>query len=83
MTARSDERSAVDFLGDKVFDGGRIRIVMLAKDFSRVSPAISMSACRGGRPIVQALALPTQHGLKPRTTAMDIGPEFTAKALDP
>ncbi len=50
-----DERWAMDFMSDELFDGKRV---------------------------VDALAALAQQGRKPKTIAVDNGPEFTSRAMD-
>ena len=80
--ARPDERWAMDFMSDELFDGRRIRVLTIVDHFSRESPAILVDGSLGGRRVVEALTLLAQQGRKPRTIAMDNGPEFTSRALD-
>ena len=80
--SRTDERWAMDFMSDELFDGRRIRILTIVDHFSRESPAILVGGSLGGRRVVEALALLAQQGRKPGTIAMDNGPEFTSRALD-
>ena len=80
--SRRDERWAMDFMSDELFDGRRIRVLTIVDHFSRESPAILVGGSLGGRRVVDALASLAQQGRKPRTIAMDNGPEFTSRALD-
>ena len=82
VASRSDERWAMDFMTDELFDGRRIRILTIVDHFSRESLAIVVDGSLGGRRVVETLALLALEGRKPRTIAMDYGPEFTSKALD-
>ncbi len=82
MASRPDERWAMDFTSDELFDGRRIRIFTIVDHFSRESLAIVVDGSLGGRRVVEALALLALRGRTPRTIAMDNGPEFTSKALD-
>ena len=80
--SRRDERWAMDFMSDDLFDGRRIRVLTIVDHFSRESPAIPVDGSLGGRRVVDALASLAQHGRKPKPIAMDNGPEFTSKAMD-
>ena len=72
----------MDFMSDELFDGRRIRVLTIVDHFSRESPAILVDGSLGGRRVVDELASLAQHGRKPKTIAMDNGPEFTSKAMD-
>ena len=47
--ARPDERWAMDFMSDELFDGRRIRTMTIVDHFSRESPAILVDGSLGGR----------------------------------
>ena len=82
VASRPDERWAMDFMSDELFDGRRIRLLTIVDHFSRESLAILVDGSLGGHRVVEALAWLALQGRKPRTIAMDNGPEFTSKALD-
>ena len=72
----------MDFMSDELFDGRRIRVLTIVDHFSRESLAILVDRSLGGHRVVETLALLGLQGRKPRTIAMDNGPEFTSRALD-
>ena len=82
VASRPDERWAMDFMSDELFDGRRIRLLTIVDHFSRESLAILVDGSLGGHRVVEALAWLALQGRKPRTIAMDNGPEFTSRALD-
>ena len=82
MASRPDERWAMDFMSDELFDGRRIRLLTIVDHFSRESLVILVDGSLGGHRVVEALAWLALQGRKPRTIAMDNGPEFTSRALD-
>ena len=77
-----DERWTMDFMSDELFDGRRIRLLTLVDHFTRESLAIEVDGSLGGQRVVEVLARLALHGRRPRTIAMDNGPEFTYKRLD-
>ena len=82
LAGRPDERWAMDFMSDELFDGRRIRLLTLVDHYSRESLAIEVDGSLGGRRVVEVLARLALAGRKPKTICMDNGPEFTSKALD-
>ena len=82
VASRPDERWAMDFMSDELFDGRRIRVLTIVDHFSRESLAILVDGSLGGRRVVDALALLALRGRKPGSIAIDNGPEFTSKVLD-
>lgn len=82
MATRLDERWAMDFMSDELFDGRRIRVLTLVDHFTRESPAIEVDGSLGGHRVVAVLARLALQGRVPKTLAVDNGPEFTSKALD-
>ena len=54
----------------------------LVDQFTRESLAIEVDGTLGGQRVVEALARLAVRGRKPRSMAMDDGPEFTSKRLD-
>ena len=80
--SRVDERWAMDFMSDELFDGRRIRVLTVVDHFSRESPAILVDGSLGSRRVVEVLASLAQQGRKPKTIAIDNGPEFTSRAMD-
>lgn len=52
--SRTDERWAMDFMSDELFDGRQIRILTIVDHFSRESPAILVDGSLGGRRVVEA-----------------------------
>ena len=61
---------------------GRIRILTFVDHFTCESLAIEVDGSLGGQRVVEVLARLAMQGRKPRTIAMDNGPEFTSKRLD-
>ena len=72
----------MDFMSEELFDGRRIRILTLVDHSTRESPAIEVDGSLGGQRVVEVLAGLALQGRKPKTIAMDNGPEFTSKRLD-
>ena len=82
QASRPDERWAMDFRSDELFDGRRIRILTLVDHFTRESLDIEVDGSIGGQRVAEVLARLALQGRKPQTIAMDNGPEFTSKRLD-
>ena len=82
LTSRPDERWAMDFMSDEIFDGRRIRLLTLVDHFTRESLAIEVDGSLGGQRVVDVLTRLALEGRKPKTISMDNGPEFTSKRLD-
>ena len=76
LASGPDERWAMDFMSDELFDGRRIRLLTLVDHFTRESLAIEVDGSLGGQRVLARLAL---HGRCPRTIAIDNGPECTSK----
>ena len=72
----------MDFMSEELFDGRRIRILTLVDHSTSESPAIEVDGSLGGQRVVEVLAGLALQGRKPKTIAMDNGPEFTSKRLD-
>ena len=77
LASGPDERWAMDFMSDELFDGRRIRLLMLVDHFTRESLAIEVDGSLGGQRVVEVLARLAVYGRCPRTIAIDNGPEFT------
>ena len=82
QASRPDERWAMDFMSDEMFDGRRIRMLTIVDHFTRESLAIKVDGSLGGQRVVEALARLALWGRKPKTISIDNGPEFTSKRLD-
>ena len=72
----------MDFVSDELFDGRRIRLLMIVDDFACESLAIEVGGHIGGHRVVEILMqFGKERGL-PRTIRVDNGPEFISKHLD-
>ena len=80
--ATPNEVWAMDFMSDRLFDGRRIRILMIVDAFSRLSPAIDVRQSYRGSDVVETLKRVTGVYGVPRTIRVDNGPEFTSKDLN-
>ena len=56
QASRPDERWAMDFMSDELFDGRRIRMLTIVDHFTRESLAIEVDGSLGGQRVVEALA---------------------------
>ena len=73
LASRPDERWAMDFMSDELFDGRRIRLLTLVDHFTRESLAIEVDGRLGGQRVVEVLARLALGGRKPKTISMDNG----------
>ena len=72
----------MDFISDQLFDGRRVRILMIVDAFGRLSPMIDVRQSYRGSDVVETLERVTRvHGM-PGTIRVDNGPEFISKELD-
>ena len=55
MGSRSDERWAMDFMSDELYDGRRIRLLTLVDHFTRGSLPIEVDISLGGQGVVEVL----------------------------
>ena len=73
LASGPDERWAMDFMSDELFDGRRIRLLTLVDHFTRESLAIKVDGNLGGQRVVEVLARLALHGRCPQTIAIDNG----------
>jgi len=82
VPTRANERWAMDFVSDLIWNGRRYRVLVVVDEFTRESLALvidtSFAGARVGRELDKLAAL---RGL-PKAIVVDNGPEFTSKALD-
>jgi putative transposase len=79
---KPNERWAMDFMTDSLYDGRRFRMLTLVDTVTRECPAIEVGQSLTGQRVVAVLnRLKATHGL-PKAIAVDNGPEFISKALD-
>lgn len=79
---RPNERWAMDFVFDRLENGGRLKCLTMVDQFTRESPAIEAGLSIGGHQVVQVLDRLKAEGELPETLVCDNGPEFTSRALD-
>ena len=82
LASGPDERWAMDFMSDDLFDGRRIRILTLVDHFTRESLAIEVDGSLGGQRVAEVLTRLAIGGRNPKTIFVDNGPEFTSRRLD-
>jgi len=79
---KPNERWAMDFMADQLYDGRRFRLLTLVDTATRECPAIEVGQSLTGQRVVSVLnRLKASRGL-PRVISVDNGPEFISKALD-
>ena len=81
VAARTDESWSMDFMGDELFDGRRIRLLTIVDNFTRESLAVKVTASIKGEAVVEVLQRLQQRHRLLRTIRVDDGPEFTPKRL--
>jgi len=79
---RPNERWAMDFVFDRLENGGRLKCLTIVDQFTRESPAIESGLSIGGHQVVRVLEHLKANGKLPETIVCDNGPEFTSRALD-
>ncbi len=82
QATKPNERWAMDFMTDSLYDGRRFRVLTLVDTVTRECPAIEVGQSLTGQRVVTVLnRLRVARGL-PNVIAVDNGPEFISKALD-
>jgi putative transposase len=80
--AMPNERWAMDFMHDTLFDGRSVRVLTVIDMFTRECLALEVRRGFRGEDVAMVLSdLVARHG-KPRTIQCDQGTEFTSMALD-
>ena len=82
LASKPDERWAMDFMSEDIFDGRLIRILRMVDHFTRGSLAIEVDSSLGGQRVADVLARLSLERGKLQTIPMDNGPEFPSKQLD-
>jgi putative transposase len=72
---------AMDFLHDQLFDGRKIRILVIIDTFGRFSPALDPRFAYEACDVVQTLELASKAVGYPRVIRVDNGPEFVSRDL--
>ena len=78
----SNECWSMDFMADQLFSGGRIRLLTIVDNFSRVSPLIGVGFSYKAHDVVGALDLAVKRHGKPARILVDNGPEFISRDFD-
>jgi putative transposase len=79
---KADESWSIDFVSDGLYNGQKIRLLILVDNFTRESLAIEVDEHLGGQRVVEVLMRVAENRNLPETIRMDNGPEFTSKRLD-
>ncbi len=77
-----NERWSMDFMSDQLYDGRRIRLLMLVDNFNRESLAIEVAENIGSDSVVEVLTRLSKNRDLPKKIQVDNGPEFISKRLD-
>ncbi len=78
----ANEQWSMDFMGDSLMNGRRIRILTIVDLWDRSSPALEVDFSLPGQRVVRILERLRLQGRMPHLLRVDNGPEFTGKALD-
>jgi putative transposase len=82
QATRPNERWAMDFMTDQLYDGRRFRLLTVVDTVTRECPAIEVDRSLTGQRVVTVLnRLKAWRGL-PQRISVDNGPEFISKGLD-
>jgi putative transposase len=79
---KPNERWAMDFMTDSLYDGRRFRMLTLVDTATRECPAIEVGQSLTGPRVVAVLNRLKVIRDLPRSISVDNGPEFISKALD-
>lgn len=77
-----DECWSMDFVANELFNGSRIRALTVVDNWSRDCLAITVDQRLRGSDVVATLELLRLCGRRPDRIQVDLGSEFTSKALD-
>lgn len=69
-------------MADELFDGRRFRLLTVVDHFTRESLALTVGQRFRGQDVVDVLQRIGHGRALPKTIRVDIGPQFTSKALD-
>ncbi len=82
LPSKANERWAMDFVHDSLWNGRKFRVLTIMDTFTRESLRLEMDTSIGGRRVARVLnELKETRGL-PKTITVDNGPEFAGKVLD-
>lgn len=73
---------SMDFLSDQLFDGRKIRVLLIVDNLTRVSPALGVRTSYRGSDVVETLDRIAAAHDRPKRVRLDNGPEFIPKDLD-
>jgi putative transposase len=79
---KPNERWAMDFMTDSLYDGRRFRMLTLVDTATRECPTIEVGQSLTGQQVVAVLNRLKATRDLPRVISVDNGPEFISKALD-
>jgi putative transposase len=79
---KPNERWAMDFMTDSLYDGRRFRLLTLVDTATRECPAIEVGQSLTGQRVVAMLNRLRESRGVPNVISVDNGPEFVSKAVD-
>lgn len=80
--SRPNERWAMDFVHDSLWNGRKLRALTIVDVFTKESLKIEIDTSIGGQSVVRILERIAQWRGFPQVITVDNGPEFRSKALD-
>jgi len=82
LAYEKNECWSMDFMSDQLYNGRRLRLLMIVDNHTRESLAIHVGQRIRGIEVVEVLErVAAEHG-RPRTIQVDNGPEFISKDVD-
>ena len=80
--AAPDQVWSMDFVADELFNGQRIRALIVVDNFSRQSLAIDVDFRLNGEAVVDTMMRLLSQSRRPKRIQVDNGSEFISRALD-
>jgi putative transposase len=80
--AKRNECWSMDFVSDQLFDGRRLRVLVIVDNYTRKSLALEASQRIKGMDVVEVLERITKTEGYPKCIKVDNGPEFISRDLD-
>ena len=80
--SRTNERWAMDFVHDSLWNGRKYRVLTIIDMFTRESLRLEADTSIGGKRVARVLNERKETRGLPQTITVDNGPEFAGKVLD-
>ena len=82
VATRPNQHLAMDFVGDRLTNGRKFRVLTMVDIFSRKNPALETDTSLGGRRVVRVLDRHVERHGAPEVITIDNGTEFDSKVMD-